>query len=202
MATLPSSASKIQDISRAKDQEQNMARRLALGRFSPSKKSEKPGIDDPPTIAHQSIATRAYGELEGIETDEDDKLFENEEEGDDDEVENLDLSVVRSLLGASFKLDTEPSSRSVSFSGVDTPESAKGDHMKSQGELLSKIERLQIRLKQAELDLSAEKARRKKSSRSTIKLAKEINKRTIEGSANKLAIDKVTKNSLRNKLAL
>lgn len=44
------------------------------------------------------------------------------------------------------------------------------------GELLAKITKLELKLKQAELDSSAEKARRKKSSRSTVKLAKEINK--------------------------
>ena len=49
-----------------------------------------------------------------------------------------------------------------------------------------------MKLKQAELDYSAEKARRKKSSRSTIKLAKEINKRTVEAAAQQKAIAKLT----------
>ena len=177
-----------------------MVKRLVGGRFSPSKKE----IEGPPSVSPESSPSAgppsvdpesspsAMG-LESIDVNTDDKIFTNEEDADEEDDENVDLSVVRSVLGASFKLDQDISSarRNVSFSGVDSVESDKADEIKTRGELLSKIERLQDKLKQAQLDCSAEKARRKKSSRSTIKLAKEINKRMVEATATQKSLAKV-----------
>jgi hypothetical protein len=167
-----------------------MAKRLAAGRFSPGKK-EQPEVEGPPSVVRETSPS-ANG-VESIDVNTDDKIFTNEEDADEEDDENVDLSVVRSVLGASFRLekDTTSTSRNVSFSGVDSVESDKADEIKTRGELLSKIERLQDNLKQAQLDCSAEKARRKKSSRSTIKLAKEINKRTIEAAAIQKSLAKV-----------
>ena len=167
-----------------------MAKRLAAGRFLPSKK-EPTDVEGPLSVVGES-ATAAMG-LEGIDVNTDDNIFTNEEDADEEDYENVDLSVVRSVLGASFKLDKETTStsRNVSFSGVDSVESDKADEDKTRGELLKKIERLEVKLKQAQLDCSAEKARRKKSSRSTIKLAKEINKRMVEATATQKSLAKV-----------
>jgi hypothetical protein len=166
-----------------------MAKRLAAGRFSPGTKRAKENneIEDPPDVVRNAgleTISRNYS---------DDNIFMNEEDVDEDD-EHVDLSVVRSVLGASFKLDketTQANSRNVSFSGVDTPESQTPDAAKTRGDLLAKIERLKIALKQAQIDVSAEKARRKKSSRSTIKLAKEINKRTVEAADTQKNVAKV-----------
>jgi hypothetical protein len=161
---------------------ESMTKRLVGGRFSPSRKtSEKlDDLDEPQEI----------------------EIFKNDEDEEaQDDSDNIDLSVVRSVLGSSFKFDKGldndkevSGGRAVSFSGVDSPASSKADDIKSNGELLAKIGRLELKLKQAELDYSAEKARRKKSSRSTIKLAKEINKRTVEAAAQQKAIEKVREN--------
>ena len=181
MATTSSPTSVTEDAtSNKKDTNQSMAKRLGGGRFSPTKKSS------------QSV--------EDIDEAEAPEIFINEDEEVSTDDENIDLSVVRSLLGSSFKLDRGENMKSdvpvkkssVSFSGVDSPASSKGDYDKTNGELLAKISRLEMKLKQAELDYSAEKARRKKSSRSTIKLAKEINKRTVEAAAQQKAIAKLT----------
>ena len=181
MATTSSPTSVSEDAtSNKKDTNQSMAKRLGGGRFSPTKKSS------------QSV--------EDIDEAEAPEIFINEDEEVSTDDENIDLSVVRSLLGSSFKLDRGENMKSdvpvkkssVSFSGVDSPASSKGDYDKTNGELLAKISRLEMKLKQAELDYSAEKARRKKSSRSTIKLAKEINKRTVEAAAQQKAIAKLT----------
>jgi hypothetical protein len=158
-----------------------MAKRLGGGRFSPTRKSSQ--------------------NVEGIDEVEAPEIFVNEEEEASTDDENIDLSVVRGLIGSNFNLDRgenmksdTPSEKksSVTFSGIDSPASSKGDYDKTNGELLAKISRLEMKLKQAELDYSAEKARRKKSSRSTIKLAKEINKRTVEAAAQQKAIEKLT----------
>lgn len=168
----------------SKEKKQSMAKRLIGGSFSPKKSAQN---------------------LENLDASQQaPEIFVNEEDEATDDDENVDLSVVRSLLGSSFKLDkdtdkdTKESGRAVSFSGVDSPASSRGDDLKSNGELLAKITRLELKLKQAELDYSAEKARRKKSSRSTIKLAKEINKRTVEAAAQQKAIDKVRLNLYSN----
>ena len=161
---------------------ESMTKRLVGGRFSPS--------------------TKASDKLDDLDDTQEVEIFKNDEdeEGEDEDDANIDLSVVRSVLGSSFKLDSDTDKdkktggRAVSFSGVDSPASSKGDDFKSNGELLAKIGKLELKLKQAELDLSAEKARRKKSSRSTIKLAKEINKRTIEATSQQKAIEKVREN--------
>jgi hypothetical protein len=168
-----------------KEKKQSMVKRLAGGSFSPSKSS-------PQNLEESLDDTAAAAKAPEI-------FVSSEDEATDDD-ENVDLSVVRSLLGSTFKLDKDTDKdtkaagggRAVSFSGVDSPASSKGDERKSTGELLAKITRLELKLKQAELDYSAEKARRKKSSRSTIKLAKEINKRTIEATAQQKAIATLT----------
>lgn len=165
---------------------QSMVKRLVGGSFSPSKKSSE--------------------KLDDLDDDTTPEIFVNEEEEEvSDDADNIDLSIVRRLLGSSFKLDKDESFRkedtktkseraTVSFSGVDSSESSRADDSKSNEELLAKIGRLEVKLKQAQLDYSAEKARRKKSSRSTIKLAKEINKRTVEAAAQQKAIEKVRMN--------
>ena len=164
-----------------KEEKKSMAKRLVGGSFSPSRTKGSQKLDD-------------LDDTEAVE------IFVNQEDEagtDDEDANNIDLSVVQSVLGSTFKLDKDEGAKSskpkavVSFSGVDSPASSRGDDVKSNGELLAKIGRLEMKLKQAELDLSAEKARRKKSSRSTIKLAKEINKRTIEATAQQKAIEKV-----------
>lgn len=165
-----------------KEKKQSMVKRLAGGSFSPSKSY-------PQNLEESLDDTAAAAKAPEI-------FVNSEDEATDDE--NVDLSVVRSLLGSTFKLDKDKDTkaagggRAVSFSGIDSPASSKGDERKSTGELLAKISRLEFKLKQAELDYSAEKARRKKSSRSTIKLAKEINKRTIEATAQQKAIATLT----------
>eukprot|EP00544_Gedaniella_sp_CCMP2646_P006233 CAMPEP_0202503016 /NCGR_PEP_ID=MMETSP1361-20130828/40653_1 /ASSEMBLY_ACC=CAM_ASM_000849 /TAXON_ID=210615 /ORGANISM="Staurosira complex sp., Strain CCMP2646" /LENGTH=425 /DNA_ID=CAMNT_0049136151 /DNA_START=9 /DNA_END=1286 /DNA_ORIENTATION=- len=182
MATRSSPTSVTEDATNNKeDTYRSMAKRLGGGRFSPTRKSSQ--------------------NVEGIDEVEAPEIFVNEEEEASTDDENIDLSVVRSLIGSNFNLDggenmksDTPSEKksSVTFSGIDSPASSKGDYDKTNGELLAKISRLEMKLKQAELDYSAEKARRKKSSRSTIKLAKEINKRTVEAASQQKAIEKLT----------
>jgi len=179
------SAAGLEESSSNKEKKQNMAKRLIGGSFSPSRKAA-PGS--------QKLDDLDDAQSLDIFVNQDD-----EEEATDDD-DNIDLSVVRKVLGSGFNLDKEEISKNdkpravVSFSGVDSPASSRGDDIKSNGELLAKIARLELKLKQAEIDHSAEKARRKKSSRSTIKLAKEINKRTVEAAAQQKAIDKVRMN--------
>ena len=177
-----------------------MARRLVGGSFSPKKPTEKPAIDDPPSLIRRNNAASAAkgsGGVDSLDLTTAEGFYVNEEDDDEEMSDNVDLSVVRSVLGAGFKLDStsnspkEEKAKGVSFSGVDSSNSSVADDVKTRSDLLAKIERLEVKLKQAELDLSAEKARRKKSSRSTLKLAKEINKRTIEASAQQKALEKV-----------
>eukprot|EP00543_Licmophora_paradoxa_P017178 CAMPEP_0202460236 /NCGR_PEP_ID=MMETSP1360-20130828/42594_1 /ASSEMBLY_ACC=CAM_ASM_000848 /TAXON_ID=515479 /ORGANISM="Licmophora paradoxa, Strain CCMP2313" /LENGTH=63 /DNA_ID=CAMNT_0049081797 /DNA_START=1 /DNA_END=189 /DNA_ORIENTATION=- len=52
------------------------------------------------------------------------------------------------------------------------------DDMKDQQELLEKVGKLKGKLKQAEIDLSAQKTLRKKKEKSMVKLAKELTKRS------------------------
>eukprot|EP00521_Asterionellopsis_glacialis_P009098 CAMPEP_0195286050 /NCGR_PEP_ID=MMETSP0707-20130614/3657_1 /TAXON_ID=33640 /ORGANISM="Asterionellopsis glacialis, Strain CCMP134" /LENGTH=408 /DNA_ID=CAMNT_0040345643 /DNA_START=273 /DNA_END=1499 /DNA_ORIENTATION=- len=106
----------------------------------------------------------------------------------------LNKSFVRTILDSSSQrtLDgpggsTKGSSSSagggaprVSFSGVDSVTSEGSLRDKTVDQLIEKVESLTLAKKQVQIDLSAEKAVRKKKERNLIKLAKELNKRAEE----------------------
>jgi hypothetical protein len=83
-------------------------------------------------------------------------------------------------------------SKNVSFDlplrGNDSVGSIKSDTEKNHEELILKVAKVMDKLKQAEMDLSAEKAIRKKKEKNLMKLAKELKKRNLqkEGDAERL----------------
>lgn len=126
------------------------------------------------------------------------------EDDDEEELNNADLAIVRDILGRSLSgMDSSVMSledpkdglaaprRAVSFSGIDSPASSKADDEKTFGELIAKIQSLQIKVEKANIDLSAEKSMRKKKERNLVKLAKELTKRTDELAAKNKQIVKV-----------
>lgn len=128
---------------------------------------------------------------------------DNDDE-EEEELNNAELAIVRDILGRSLSgLDSSVMSledtngiiaatrRAVSFSGIDSPASSKADDEKTIGELIAKIQSLQIKVEKAGIDLSAEKSMRKKKERNLVKLAKELTKRTDELAAKNKQIVKV-----------
>jgi hypothetical protein len=67
--------------------------------------------------------------------------------------------------------------KSVTWTGIDSPASSRADSTKTRDELIAKIEKLKSKLRQAQIDHSAEKTIRRKKERNLVKLAKELNKR-------------------------
>ena len=79
-----------------------------------------------------------------------------------------------------------PGSPASSKSSLDIGEATVHD-------MMARIETLSSRLSEAEVNLSGEKALRKKKEKSLIKLAKELNKRKLETEAKAAEIEKVSK---------
>eukprot|EP00542_Grammatophora_oceanica_P018060 CAMPEP_0194048236 /NCGR_PEP_ID=MMETSP0009_2-20130614/26802_1 /TAXON_ID=210454 /ORGANISM="Grammatophora oceanica, Strain CCMP 410" /LENGTH=481 /DNA_ID=CAMNT_0038694057 /DNA_START=236 /DNA_END=1681 /DNA_ORIENTATION=+ len=124
----------------------------------------------------------------------------------------LDMSIIRSLLaksssglslsGDGASVASEQSSirssrrehKSVKFTGLDSPSSSFDESVannKSPDELAAKINKYKLKLKQAEIDLSAEKTIRKKKERNLVKLAKELNRRATKQSDLEKEVEKL-----------
>mmetsp|Transcript_28988 Transcript_28988/g.40627 ORF Transcript_28988/g.40627 Transcript_28988/m.40627 type:complete len:471 (+) Transcript_28988:274-1686(+) len=138
----------------------------------------------------QSVGDKSAGSL---------SIYSTDEENDTD---ILNKSFVRTILdSASQRTLDGPTSASasgsastdiitnkkngggaprVSFSGVDSVTSEGSLRDKTVDQLIEKVEALTLAKKQVQIDLSAEKAVRKKKERNLIKLAKELNKRAEE----------------------
>lgn len=130
-------------------------------------------------------------------------VFEGkEEENDDDEEEDakiLDMTLIKSILGNSNHgniqdcdgPDKVQESKKVSFRDVGSVASSHEDEDKTHEELVNKIGSLQAKLTQVSIDMSAEKAMRRKKDKSLVKLAKELNKRAADQTAKEKQINLV-----------
>lgn len=105
-------------------------------------------------------------------------------QGGDTGNSGISMSFIRQILSKddSVKAVDDSAKRGVSFTGIDTGSvaSSTADDDKDHEELLTKIQTLKLDLKQAKLDLSAEKTMNRKKDRNLVKLAKELNRRGEE----------------------
>jgi hypothetical protein len=107
------------------------------------------------------------------------KKSREEKKEDSDEDVDVILERVKSYEEPMLTKSLEQG-RSVSFKGLMEASDLlddKQDSGKTHTELLNKIQRLTKELKQAEIDVSGEKAIRKKKEKTLMKLAKELKKR-------------------------
>ena len=130
-------------------------------------------------------------------------IFEGkEDENDDDDEEDakiLDMTLIKSILGNSTHgniqdcdaLDKVQESKKVSFRDVGSVASSHDDEEKTHEELVNKIGNLQAQLTNISIDMSAEKAMRRKKDKSLVKLAKELNKRAADQTAKEKQINLV-----------
>lgn len=129
---------------------------------------------------------------------------EKDEENDNDEDDEedakiLDMTLIKSILGNSSRGSSPDSngvekvqeSRKVSFRDVGSLGSSHDDEEKTHEELVNKIGGLQAKLTQASIDISAERAMRRKKDKSLVKLAKELNKRAADQTAKESKINLV-----------
>ena len=126
----------------------------------------------------------------------------------EDDVNPLERSLIKSILGRSdrslngYEIVGESPMKSTEKKGVSfniapgSADSSVADIDKSRDELYTKLDKIEMKLKQAEIDLSAEKTTRKKKERNLIKLAKELNKRASEQEIREAEISKVSNHDL------
>lgn len=152
----------------------------------------------PPKIASFSdLGTILADNSEGREID----IYTDDTTEDD--VNPLERSLIKSILGRSdrslngYEIVGESPFKSTEKKGVSfniapgSADSSVADIDKSRDELYTKLDKTEMKLKQAEIDLSAEKTTRKKKERNLIKLAKELNKRASEQESREAEISKV-----------
>jgi len=90
---------------------------------------------------------------------------------------------------------TRPPVRSVKFEGLDSLSSQHSSLEDNSPEgLMDRLEKTQQRLTQAQIDLSGEKALRKRKEKNLVKLAKELKKRASESELQQVQIHKVCSN--------
>lgn len=151
-------------------------------------------LSEPSVIILSSAMTEDVAStlsLRGTTDESSDQDFDiYEDDGNDGEVNASERSLIKSILGGSDRsingFGGEGVARSfekkeVSFSiSPGSADSSVADIDKTRDELYTKLDKVEMKLKQAEIDLTAEKTMRKKKERNLIKLAKELNKRTTE----------------------
>jgi hypothetical protein len=130
---------------------------------------------------------------------------------EDDDVNPLERSLIKSILGKSdrsingYEIAGEgmrsSEKKGVSFNiAPDSTDSSVADIDKSKDELFAKLEKVEMNLRQAEIDLTAERTLKKKKERNLIKLAKELNKRASEQESRDADIAKVSSYELFPKI--
>lgn len=130
---------------------------------------------------------------------------------EDDDVNPLERSLIKSILGKSdrsingYEIAGEgmrsSEKKGVSFNiAPGSTDSSVADIDKSKEELYAKLDKVEMKLKQAEIDLTAEKTLKKKKERNLIKLAKELNKRASEQESRDAEIAKVSEFELFRKI--
>ena len=151
-------------------------------------------LSEPSVIISLSAMTEDVAStfsLRGTTDESSDQDFDiYEDDGNDGEVNASERSLIKSILGGSDRsingFGGEGVARSfekkeVSFSiSPGSADSSVADIDKTRDELYTKLDKVEMKLRQAEIDLTAEKTMRKKKERNLIKLAKELNKRTTE----------------------
>lgn len=146
------------------------------------------------TNSPQSVADNAVDKNGGAKKD-------GKTRKEDGDAAILNMALIKSILDSSTtnlskddgSLSRSMGKKGVSFSGIDSLTSSVPDDDKEHSQLVEKCAKLEDSLRQAKLDLSAEKVVRKKKEKNVVKLAKELNKRASDQTDKEKEISRVSR---------
>jgi hypothetical protein len=177
------------DVDKVKEKEETVENMEDSIRFplNSEMKSKEINTGDGSRNPPDMVLAQDYDDQDVDDNDDDDDDDDDDAENEDDS-KILNMSLIQSILGNSinasqnnlFSSETEATrGKSVTFRDVSSVSSAADDE-KTNEELMQKIAKLQAELNQTTIEISAEKAMRRKKDKSLVKLAKELNKRAAD----------------------